>query len=107
MLFGAGPTGIGVPTTTPVAAFNSVTVPSLEFATQTWVPSDEMASGPERAPEPTEIGAPTTTPVVAFNSVTVPSPLFATQTCVPSEETAVGLTPTGMVLITAEAEAGI
>ena len=56
-------------TTAPVAASSSVTVPSEEFATQTWVPSEETPKG----------GLPTvmvltTAPVAASSSVTVPPP---------------------------------
>ena len=84
----------------PVESFSSLTVSSPEFVTQTWVPSEETASGPF----PTAMVW-TTVPVEASSSLTVPSPSFATQTWVPSEETPSGSLPTAMVWTTAPVEA--
>ena len=80
-------------TTAPVEASSSVTVLSPAFATQTWVPSEEMPAGPPPTPMVW-----TTAPVEASSSVTVPPPSFETQTWVPSEETPTGPLPTPMVL---------
>ena len=59
------------------------------FATQTWVPSEETASGPlnpSLEPERTWTRA----PVEALSSVTELALPFVTQTWVPSEEMALG-----------------
>ena len=79
----------------------SLTVVPPLFATQTWVPSDEIPHGWT----PTAKGAWTTEPVEASSSVTVLLSVFATQTWVPSEETPSGLQPTPMVWTTAPVEA--
>ena len=63
----------------------SLTVLLSEFATQTWVPSEETPMGSL----PTAMVW-TTAPVEASISVTVLSPSFVTQTWVPSEETPMG-----------------
>ena len=75
--------------TTPVAAVTFVTVPSPEFATHTFVPSNATPWGLE----PT-FTVRTSAPVDARSSVTVCEPEFAIHTFVPSNTTPAGVGPT-------------
>ena len=76
----------------------SVTVSSFQFATQTWVPSEEMLWGELPTPMVLAARVPLAyAPVEASSSVTVLAPSFATQTWVPSEEMPLGEPPTAMV----------
>ena len=86
-------------TTAPVEAFSSVTVLSLSFATQTWVPSEETPKGmsPRRWS-----GRPPGRGVQLAHRAVVE---FATQTWVPSDETPKVAVPTAMVWTTAPVEA--
>src|ERR1700722_8636131 len=88
-------------TTAPVEAFSSLTVLSLPFATQTWVPSEETPNGEC----PTGIVC-ISSPLEAFSSLTALLPWLVTQTRLPSEETPFGLVPTGRVWTTVAAETG-
>ena len=95
-------------TTQPLLIWISLTVLAPlfplppEFATQTWLRSDDTPSG--RLPTGIVL---TTVPVDASISLTVSPPEFATHTWVPSDDTPMGRRPTVIVRTTVAVDASI